>query len=64
MYPGAGRGVDAEVCESRDHRIGVEVVKEMGNIEEEYASDISILNGRLRFEAEEGRGVWCGMVFP
>jgi hypothetical protein len=64
MYPSACCGVNAEVRESRDRRGGVEVVKEAGNIKEQYAPDVPASNGRLRFEAEESRSVWCGMVFP
>jgi hypothetical protein len=62
--PSTGVGVDAEVCEGRDHRSGVEVVKEAGNIKEQYAPDVPAPNGHLRFEAEERCGVRRGMVFP
>jgi hypothetical protein len=40
------------------------MIKEAGNIKEQYASDIPASNGRLRFEAEECCGVRGGMVFP
>jgi hypothetical protein len=64
MNPSAGCRVNAEVREGRDRRGGVEMVKEAGNVKEQDAPDIPSSNGHLRFEAEECRGVWCGVIFP
>jgi hypothetical protein len=56
--------VDAEVCEGRDHRGGVEVVEEAGDVEEENSSDIPASDGGLRFITEEGGSIRCGVVLP
>jgi hypothetical protein len=40
------------------------VVKEAGNIKEEYSANISASNGHLHFVAKEHGGVGCGVVLP
>jgi hypothetical protein len=62
--PSAGVQVDAKISEGRNHCGRVEVVKEAGNVEEEYTSDIPASNGHLCFVAKERGCVGCGMVFP
>jgi hypothetical protein len=56
--------VDAEVCECRDRRGGVEVVEEAGYVEEEDTSDVSASDSHLCLKAEKSGSVRCGVVFP
>ena len=64
VYPCAGVRVDAEVCECRDRRGRVEVVKKAGNVEEQNSADVPASNGHLRLVSEERGGVRRGVVFP